>query len=311
MEYWPPVSIIVPTRNEERDIKNTLDRLVALTYPWKEIIVVDDSTDRTADVVRMYESSGMRLISGIGRGRCAARNLGIQNANGEVVVILNADVLLPADFIERILAHYREGADYVLVESKVVNPESVYARFVQAQGEAAYRNADWIEWTEGFSCRKDCALAIGLFPELPFTQVSGEDGFFGLQLNKRGNRKVIDRSIVVSHVGPCHFREFWQQRMERNMPFAKSLLEGYGMGARLVAWAVGRTAVHLGRAIVVLPEVWTALRLCRFSPRGVRDLVAFWFLSTVERVACVVATWSGLVKLWRYGRGINGLFKGR
>ncbi len=102
-------SIIIPTYNEARDIVATLESLLALDYPDREIIVVDDSTDRTPEIVRGYAAQGVRLIHPGGGGRCEARNLGIRKASGEVVVLLNADVRLPADFLRRLACHYQRG----------------------------------------------------------------------------------------------------------------------------------------------------------------------------------------------------------
>jgi glycosyltransferase involved in cell wall biosynthesis len=47
-------SIIIPTYNEERDIAATLEALLGLDYPDREIIVVDDSSDRTPEIVGGY-----------------------------------------------------------------------------------------------------------------------------------------------------------------------------------------------------------------------------------------------------------------
>jgi glycosyltransferase involved in cell wall biosynthesis len=44
-------SIIIPTYNEERGIGATLEALLSLDYPDREIIVVDDSSDRTPEIV--------------------------------------------------------------------------------------------------------------------------------------------------------------------------------------------------------------------------------------------------------------------
>ena len=289
----PLFSIVIPTRNEERDIQPVLDRLLDLTYPNKEILVVDDSTDRTPLIVSEYADKGVSLICGSNRGRCAARNQGILVAKGEFVIILNGDVLLPQDFLERVLAHYRQGAHYVLVESEVANTENAYARYIQALHRSAYQDADWIEWTEGFSCRKACALEAGLFPDLPFPRVSGEDGFFGMKLRAKGYRKVIDRSIVVQQIAPCHWKEFWNQRKERGQPFAKAFLDGYRSG-RLLLWALGRTALYLGQVVLVVPVLCKGFRLSSYSPLGHSDFFRFSALYMADRIAFVVAGWSGV-----------------
>ena len=147
-------SIIIPTYNEAGDIVATLEALLGLDYGDKEIIVVDDSTDRTPEIVRRYADRGVRLIHPGGGGRCEARNIGIREAAGEVVVLLNADVRLPADFLQRLAYHYQQGADYVLVAARVANRQDLFGRYVDCVSDVFYAQAarcnyDNMEWTEG------------------------------------------------------------------------------------------------------------------------------------------------------------------
>ena len=55
-------SIIIPTYNEEKDIKKTLEYVLKLNWSSYDIIVVDDSTDSTPDIVRSIKSSKIRLL---------------------------------------------------------------------------------------------------------------------------------------------------------------------------------------------------------------------------------------------------------
>ena len=55
-------SFVIPTRNEAEDIRRTLERCLAVDYPHKEILVVDDSTDETPRIVSEYADRGVRLI---------------------------------------------------------------------------------------------------------------------------------------------------------------------------------------------------------------------------------------------------------
>ena len=61
-------SIITPSFNEEKDIRETLENFIGLSYPNKEILVVDDSTDQTAEIIKEYASRGVRLINGPRKG---------------------------------------------------------------------------------------------------------------------------------------------------------------------------------------------------------------------------------------------------
>src|SRR5207249_1879402 len=84
------------------------------------------------------------------RGVAAARNVGARAATGDVIVFLNADVQLMPDFLTRVSCYYDEGADYVAVEAQVVNTDSVFGRFLEAQHQHFYGGDNAVGWTEGF-----------------------------------------------------------------------------------------------------------------------------------------------------------------
>jgi len=236
-------SIVVPTYNEQNDIGETLDALVSLSYPDKEILVVDDSTDRTPEIVNEYSGRGVRLIHPGGGGRCEARNLGIQMASGDVVCVLNADVRLPPDFLDKIAVHYRNGFDYVMVETKVSNEEDLFARYIGSAWAAGYNPqtvaaGKSMDWTEGFSCRRDIALRAGLFPTGFVVPIcAGEDGYFGAGLRKIGAKRKVDFDTVVEHVCPASLGEYWMIRKGRGSGSAEChrLLDRWSY-SRLFAW---------------------------------------------------------------------------
>jgi glycosyltransferase involved in cell wall biosynthesis len=301
------VSIVVPTYNEEADIGATLDSLVALDYPAKEIIVVDASHDKTPDIVRSYADRGALYIRQTrGIGRAPARNEGILRARGEVVVILNADVRLPTNFLHRIVSHYDAGADFVLVESLIVNLDKPFARYVQAEHDFLFGPGGPItdyNWTEGFSCRREAAIAAGGFPETIPPMASGEDEAFGLRLRSKGYRRTLDSTIVVTHVNPWTLKDYFNQRHER----------GYGGPQRLILEdrremsgvrnAFVRSTIWTSLQIVtLLPPAWYALKLARASEMGLRDLPIFVVARIIELVANRVGNWHGYLDIRRAQR---------
>src|SRR3989344_5290464 len=94
-------SIIIPSYNEGEDIRLSIESAITQKYPNKEILVVDDSSDSTPKIINEYAKKGVRFINGPRNGCCEARNLGIKTATGDIIVLLNADVVLPSDFLER------------------------------------------------------------------------------------------------------------------------------------------------------------------------------------------------------------------
>jgi glycosyltransferase involved in cell wall biosynthesis len=95
MVAQPLVSILIPSFNAERWIKQTLESAISQDYPRTEVIVVDDgSTDRTLEISRRFESRFVRVITQSNAGGPAARNTALAHAQGEYIQWLDHDDLL-------------------------------------------------------------------------------------------------------------------------------------------------------------------------------------------------------------------------
>ncbi|NOT50988.1 MAG: glycosyltransferase [Chitinophagaceae bacterium] len=107
------ISVIIPARNEEENIGALLDSLQKQTYPGElfEIIVVDDnSSDQTANIVRQYPS--IKLIQlkedGINSYKKKAIERGIAEASGELIVATDADCVPPVNWLTTIASFKKE-----------------------------------------------------------------------------------------------------------------------------------------------------------------------------------------------------------
>ena len=97
----PLVSVLIPCYNAGRWIDETLDSVLAQTWPNVEIIVVDDgSTDDSGAILDGYAARGVTCIHQPNRGKTAALNRCLHGARGEFVQYLDADDLLAPDKIE-------------------------------------------------------------------------------------------------------------------------------------------------------------------------------------------------------------------
>ena len=81
----PSVSIILPSKNEEGNIGNLLKQIIPYGY---EVVVVDDSTDKTAEIA---ESLGARVIKGRGLGLAQAVLDGIDQTDSDCIIVMDAD----------------------------------------------------------------------------------------------------------------------------------------------------------------------------------------------------------------------------
>jgi glycosyltransferase involved in cell wall biosynthesis len=128
----PRVSIIVPARNEDADIRQSLTQLLHLDYDNYEVIAVDDrSTDRTGEIMdavaaTVVASSLLRVVHietlptgwlGKPYAMWTAANL----ATGDWLLFTDADVLFKSDSVRRALAYAQaESADHVVLFPQII-----------------------------------------------------------------------------------------------------------------------------------------------------------------------------------------------
>jgi peptidoglycan-N-acetylglucosamine deacetylase len=109
-----PVSVVIAAYNEEKVIRRTLETLLSSTYPFLELLVVNDgSTDRTAIEVEamMERDPRIRLINQPNRGKWAALNNGTAQARGDILVTLDADTIFTPDTVANLVRQFAVDPD--------------------------------------------------------------------------------------------------------------------------------------------------------------------------------------------------------
>ncbi|MEM3056561.1 MAG: glycosyltransferase family 2 protein [Candidatus Bathyarchaeia archaeon] len=100
---YPSISIIVPAYNEEKCIEKTIESLLELDYPDKEIIVVDDgSMDRTHEIALRFVSRDLEVVHKENGGKASALNCGLFFSKGEIIVVVDADSLISRTALKEI-----------------------------------------------------------------------------------------------------------------------------------------------------------------------------------------------------------------
>jgi cellulose synthase/poly-beta-1,6-N-acetylglucosamine synthase-like glycosyltransferase len=109
LSYHPLVSILIPTYKSEKTISKTLESVQNSNYPNKEVIVVNDSNDKTPEIAKSFGASVIQNPRRVGKG--AALNRAVEAGNGELLLILDADTTLRKDTLTTLVKSYNVHED--------------------------------------------------------------------------------------------------------------------------------------------------------------------------------------------------------
>ncbi|HEX6791060.1 MAG TPA: glycosyltransferase family 2 protein [Candidatus Krumholzibacteria bacterium] len=109
-----PVSVVIAARNEEDNISSRIENLLAQEYPREllEIIVVSDgSTDRTAELTRLYAAERVQLLEcSAPVGKATALNIGVAAATRDIVVFADARQRFSPNAIAELVSVFHDPA---------------------------------------------------------------------------------------------------------------------------------------------------------------------------------------------------------
>ena len=226
-----PISVIIPTLNEERTIMTTLAHTAALGFD--ELIVVDGgSLDQTPVLVESYRrrtqspaQSPVRLVTAPG-GRARQMNEGAKASRGEILLFLHADTQLPGDA--------KTIIDTTLADQRVVGGR-FDVRFDRPSmwGTIISRMMNWRSRLSGIATgdqalfvRRPVFEQMGGFADMPLM----EDIDFSRRLKRKGATAALTATVTTS------FR-----RWERHGPLRTILLM---WALRFLYW-IGISPSHL------------------------------------------------------------------
>ena len=174
----PYLSVIIPCYNEENNLnRGVLDEvqrhLAPQPYPWEVIVVNDESTDNSRDIVERFiaHAENFYLHDIPHGGKPAAVWAGIQRARGEIVLFTDMDQSTPIGELDKLLPWYEKGFD-VVIGSRGSERKGFSA--LRQIGSVVFRSTRRLFLLRGISdtqcgfksCRRAAALAA--FPRLQF-----------------------------------------------------------------------------------------------------------------------------------------------
>lgn len=118
MEIKPLVSVVIPCYNDAQYIEQSVYSALNQTYKHIEVIVVDDgSNTETKTILKKIEPNITKLITQENKGQSTARNVGIKEAKGEYILILDSDDFIEYSFCEKAVEIFVKNEDIKIVTS--------------------------------------------------------------------------------------------------------------------------------------------------------------------------------------------------
>ncbi|MFH0868800.1 MAG: glycosyltransferase family 2 protein [archaeon] len=135
---WPSVTIAIPAWNAEKGLAKTVESLLQLDYPREklQIMVVENSnsTDKTLEIARSFESKGVEVYSTPEKGKGPAMNFALTKTTGELFGALDADSVASPESLKRLVSYFTAD-DIVAVTPtlKVQNAKTLLQRIQQIE----------------------------------------------------------------------------------------------------------------------------------------------------------------------------------
>lgn len=226
-EMWdyPPVSVVVPCRNERNHIYQCVGSILSNGYPGKlEIIVVDGmSDDGTREALQELEalSAGLRVLDNPSRITPVAMNLGFQSAQGDVVLIVGAHCELGPRYISTTITQLVSHRDVGCVGGRT-SPQGAGGATQSAMAavlESRFGVGNSYFRIPSSKVKEVDTVAFGAYRREIFQKVGGfnerlvrnQDIEFNYRLRKAGYRILLDPSVEAYYRPRRSIKEFWKQ----------------------------------------------------------------------------------------------------
>jgi hypothetical protein len=298
------VSAVVPATNKPATLRRCLDAIEASSAPPDELIVVAEPGSA---------------------GPAAARNLGAERATGDVLVFVDADVVVRADAFERIRRAFEsEPALVAVFGSYDDRPEapgvvSAFRNLLHHHVHQEGAGPASTFWAGLGAVRQESFGAAGGFDAARYPTASIEDVELGLRLAASGAAIELDPELQGTHLKAWTLRTMVETDFSsRGVPWVELLLERrqgtrvLNLGARHRASAIASLALAAGlvarRPLLAGAGLGTLLALNRSFYRllleraGLRTAVAGVGLHVLHHLTAVAAVPAGLVGVGRRRR---------
>ena len=202
------ISVMIPVYNGGEKITSCIESVLNQTIKDYEIVIVDNnSTDNTEQVIKKYASKNKKIkyVFESKKGRGSARNTGVKNCSGEIIVMTDADCIVPNNWLEMITEPITEESEIAVMGFEYNLNKGFWSENTQKADEEFYKNISDGNYIKTIDT-KNFAIKKNVFDKENFnTNIStSEDLEFYLSI--KDNVKI--RYLPNIKVGHAHKNTF-------------------------------------------------------------------------------------------------------
>lgn len=229
------VTVIVPVYNGGWCLEQCLAGIRRSSYRDYELIVVDNgSTDHSVAIAQAHGALVAHCPGPSGPG--AARNTGVKQATGQILMFVDADVVVHEDVLARVVARFTEDHRLAAVFGSyddrpaagnfLSQYKNLLHHYVHQQGS---RQATTF-WGGCGAIRKDIFLKVGGFDQEKYPKPSIEDIELGDRMHRQGYRIYLDKDIQATHLKEWRLLSLLRAEIfYRAIPWSRLILERQGL----------------------------------------------------------------------------------
>ena len=217
------ISIVIPTYNRIKDLSRCLELIrMQDVQQWEiELIIVDDgSSDGTEGMMKEIQQEGclnLKYIRQNNQGPAVARNIGIREAMGVIIVFIDDDSFVQPGWLTELLKPFSVGDSKIAgVRGEVISDNDDPSSLSAELGKYIYASKPRTSATNNMAYRKDVLLEVGLFDER-FKYAAGEDTDLGSRVKDLGYQIAFAPEAVVRHPHENSWDIFRRKSIVRGM----------------------------------------------------------------------------------------------
>jgi len=260
------ISIIIPIYNAEKTLDECLKAIFSSHYQHFEVIVVDDgSQDNSLHIAYSFPCTILKLTHN--KGASAARNWGAKNAKGDILLFIDADIVITRDTLDLFVDSLKKYPAVFGMYTQKPGTNGLLSLYQNFYAHKSIRNTKDITamfYSYCAAIRRELFDTIGGFDER-WVRATFEDVDFGMRVVEHGYQIHLNKNIEVVHYNYYTMRKFIKNYYYKSLDLSKFMFNKKRLTLNNEGWTNYKNLISFLAGLLTMPLF-------------LLSLVSHWFL---------------------------------